>query len=236
MILLALFSQSAFGDIPDNVLSADSYRYREIEHPGNDHPVEVSFSESDSITSCLGYTIHSDRTDFWLLEIDYSGTAVNWQTLSSQNDYCTDEIDEVLHELDNGNSLSATGQYQNEQFTGLTILLNPQGNELWRRNDWYNDHTAFSSAIQTPDDNFLLAGWTGEETAPGIVETNILLAVLSSGGDQIVGTELVANGNQRACCVSVTNSKQVIVVGSVIQPGENDADIFFWKIDFNKLL
>lgn len=230
MILLALFSLSAIGDIPDNVLSADSYRYREIEHPGNDHPVEVNFSETDSITSCLGYTIHSDRTDFWLLEIDYSGTPLNRRTLSSLNNYCSDKINEVLLDLDNGNSLSATSQYQNEQTSGLTILLNRQGEELWRRNDWYNDHTAFSCAIQTPDGNFLLAGWTGEETAPGIVETNILLVVLSSDGDQIVGTELLANGNQKACCVSVTNSKQVIVVG------ENDADIFFWKIDFNKLL
>ncbi len=232
LIFLALFS--AYADIPDNVLSSPFCR--KIEHPGDDHLVKVTFSEADSVIICFGYSISSDNIDSWVLTINYSGEILDRQTLPSLSCYDVGGVTETFLKLENGNTLRAGSEYRNEQTTGLTVLLNPQGSELWRRNDWYNDHSSFSSAAVAPNGSFLLAGWTGEETAPGVVETNVLLAVINYDGTRIVGTELTAEGDQRAYRVSVTDSSHILVIGTAIQPGQNDADVFFQRLDFNELL
>ncbi|MCD4707698.1 MAG: hypothetical protein K8S62_08155 [Candidatus Sabulitectum sp.] len=235
LILLAFLSfSSVFADIPDNVLSSDSYC--EINHPGDNHLLNAVFSETDSVISCFGYTISGDDTHFWILTIDYSGAILNRQTIPSPENYNADEDNDFLLKLDNGNSLRTGNSSQDEQTTGLTVFLNRQGKELWRRNDWYNDHSSFSSAVLTPDNNFLLAGWTGNEITPGVMETNVLLAIVNYDGSRIVGTEILAEGNQRTYRALVTSSGQIIVVGTVIQSGENDADLFFLKLNISELL
>lgn len=235
LILLALFSfTSVFADIPDNVLSSDSYC--EIDHPGDDYLEDVIFSEADSVISCFGYTISGDNTDFWVLSIDFSGVILNRKTLPFLKYNDDNDITDTFLELDDGNALLTGREYRNEQITGLAVLLDPQCNEIWRRNDWYNDHSSFSTALLTPDSTFLLAGWTGEEIAPGVIETNVLLAIVDYDGSRIIGTELLADGDQMAHYVFVTGSRQVIVVGTVIQPGQNDTDAFFCSLNFKELL
>ena len=233
IILFALLLPSLRGDIPGHVLSSDSYR--EIEHPGDDYLLEVQFSQVDSIINCFGSTVNEDITDFWVLEIDCSGVTVSWQTIPSLENHCMDESSEFFLPLENGNSLFARSAFQNGQIVGVTALLNTLGDTLWRRTDWYNDHTAFSSALQTQDGSFLLGGWTGEEVSLGILETNALLALVSVDGNQITATELLARGNQHVQKIFITNSEQVVVIGTVIQPGRNCSDVFFWKIDLRKL-
>lgn len=146
-----------------------------------------------------------------------------------------DENSEFILPLENGNSLFAGSEYQNEQTAGITELVDTHGNTLWRRTDWYNDHSAFSSALQTQDGCFLVGGWTGEEVSPGVIEANALLALVSADGNQITATELLANGDQRVKKILITNSEHVVVIGTVIQPGRNCSDVFFWKIDLRKL-
>lgn len=233
ILLLALLLPSVYGDIPDHVLISDSYR--EIEHPGDDYLLEVQFSQLDSTINCFGYTIHENNTDFWVLEIHCSGFTINWQPSPSPEDNCMDESSEFFLPLENGNSLFAGSEYQNEQTAGITALLDTLGDTLWRRTDWYNDHTAFSSALQIQDGSFLVGGWTGEEVSLGIIETNALIALISADGNQITATELLANGDQHIKKIFITNSEHVVVIGTVIQPGKNCSDVFFWKIDLRKL-
>ncbi len=116
ILLLALLLPSLHGDIPDHVLSSDSYR--EIEHPGDDYPLEVQFSEVDSIINCFGYTINEGNTDFWVLEIRCSEFTINWQPRPSPEDNSMDESTEFFLPLENGNSLFTSSEYQNEQTAG----------------------------------------------------------------------------------------------------------------------
>ncbi len=146
-----------------------------------------------------------------------------------------DESTEFFLPLENGNSLFTSSEYQNEQTAGITELVDTLGNTLWKRIDWYNDHTAFSSALQTQDGSFLIGGWTGEEVILGIIETNALLVLVSSDGNQITATELLAPGDQYVEEIFLTNSEHVVVIGTVIQPGKECSDLFFWKVDLRKL-
>ncbi|MEA3265659.1 MAG: hypothetical protein U9P42_01770, partial [Candidatus Fermentibacteria bacterium] len=228
ILLLALILPSLYGDIPDHAMSSDSYR--EIEHSGDDHLLEVQFSVADSIFNCFGYTISEGNTDFWILEISCSGFTVNRQPCPSPEDNSMDESSEFILLLENGNSLFAGSEYQNEQTAGISELVDTLGNTLWKRTDWYNDHTAFSSALQTQDGSFLVGGWTGEEISPGVIETNALLALVSADGNQITATELLANGDQHVRKIYLTNSEHVVVIGTVIQPDKNCSNVFFWKI------
>jgi len=233
MMVVLFLLLALLGDIPDHVLSSDSYR--EIEHPGDDYLLEVQFSQVDSIINCYGYTIKEGITDFWVLEIHCSGLAINRQSRPSPEKCSMDENSELFLPLENGNILFAGSEYQNEQIVGVTSLLDTLGNPLWKRADWYNDHTLFSSAIQTQDSSFLVGGWTGEEISLGVIETNALLALVSAAGNQITATELLANGDQRVEKILITDSEHVVVIGTVIQPGRNCSDIFFWKIDLCEL-
>ncbi len=233
ILLLTLLLPSVYGDIPDHVLSSDSYR--EIEYPGDDCLLEVQFSRADSIFNCFGYTINEGITDFWVIEINCSGVVISRQPRSSPEDFGVDESTEFLLPLENGSSLFAGSECLNEQTIGITELVDTLGNTLWRRTDWYNDHTAFSSALQTEDGSFLVGGWTGEEISLGAIETNALLVLVSSDGNQITATELLAHGDQYVEKIALTNSEYVVVIGTVIQPGMECSDVFFWKIDLRKL-
>ncbi len=383
------------GDIPDNVL--DSGVYEVMEHNGDDHLIDVSFSEADSVTSCFGYTVTGNSTDFWVLTIDYSGVAIDRQVLNIQHDNPGDWISGVFLEsgllliidgestpcalpdfllvdlLNPGNSshsvlqaevasdeiltllslekcpegqlmvagtrwspeddhtlfviklgyegtllwetplvencesqfiraslemmsdggcivtynldcfssshipifrLGSDGQILwhkslqvNSEFVagisgflelgdgrilctgtvddmgqmafrGFSVCLDSLGEELWRRIDWYNDHTLFRSAGITPQDDFLITGWTGVEGSYPleVVDIDVLLAVLKNDGSRIIGTELCAEGDQKAHSVFLTESGQIIVAGTEVQPGKEEADLFFWKFDFEELL
>ncbi len=69
-----------------------------------------------------------------------------------------------------------------------------------------------------------------------VVDIDVLLAVLRNDGSRIIGTELCAEGDQKAHSVFLTESGQIIVTGTEVQPGQEEADLFFWKFDFEELL
>ncbi len=395
LLLLALISiYPVLGDIPDNVI--DSGVYEVMEHIGDDNLIDVTFSEADSVTSCFGYTVSGDNTDFWVLTIDYFGVPVDRQELyvlqdnpiewisavflepgllliieggyspgsfpdcftidlmnpdSSRHTVLPVEIspDEILSltslekcsegsllaagtrwsqedghamfviklgydgtilwetplvenseeqfirasleimsdggcmlsynedcfpssfipicrlgsdgqilwqmslqvncefvagisgflELDDGNII-CTGTVDDMRqmaYRGLTVCLDPQGEELWRRIDWYLDHTLFRSVSITPENGIIIAGWIGEEgNFPlEVVGSDILLAIMENDGSRISCTELYAEGDQMTHSVFLTESGQIIVTGTEVQPGKGESDVFFWKIGFEEV-
>lgn len=85
LLLIALVSvYPVLGNIPDNVL--DSGIYEVMEYIGDDYLIDVTFSEENSVTSCFGYTVSGENTDFWILTIDYSGIPVDRQMLNISHD------------------------------------------------------------------------------------------------------------------------------------------------------
>ena len=133
--------------------------------------------------------------------------------------------------LDDGNTLYTCGEYGNEHVVAITRLLDPKGNEVWERYDWYNDRTTFTSAAVTPAGDFLMAGWTGEELS----DTNVLLAVISRDGCHIVGTEILIEDDQTVHAVILTETGQVIVTGLTSQPDGEETDVFFLRLGLNEL-
>ncbi len=111
------------GDIPDTVL--DSGIYEVMEHNGDDHLIDVSFSEADSITRCFGYTVTGNSTDFWVLTIDYSGVTIDRQVLNIQHDTPGDWISGVF--LESGLLLIIDGESTLGALTDFLLvdLLNP---------------------------------------------------------------------------------------------------------------
>ncbi len=396
LILLTLISiYTVLADIPDNVF--DSGIYEVMEYIGDDHLIDVTFSEADGVTSCFGYTVSGDSTDFWVLTIDYSGIPIDREELCIRENNPVDWIsgvflesgllliiegghtpgsfpdifaidllnpdnnrdtvlpveispDEILtllslekcsegrllaagtrwtpedghtlfviklgydgtilwetplvensekqftraslesmsdggcllsFDLDcfqsssipicrlgsdgqilwhkplqvdcefiaglsgflelNDGSILCTGTVDDMRhmaFRGFTACLDSSGEELWRRIDWYLDHTSFLSARITPQDHFLITGWTGEEGdfSLELVDTDVLLVIMSNDGSRIIGTELSAEGDQKTHSVFLTESGQIIVTGTEIQPGKEEADIFLWRLGFEGLL
>ncbi|MCD4702292.1 MAG: hypothetical protein K8S24_10595 [Candidatus Aegiribacteria sp.] len=394
MLIILFLIYPVMADIPDNVF--DSGIYEVMEHIGDDCLIDVTFSEADSVTSCFGYSVSADSTDFWVLTVDYSGIPIDRQELCIRQDnpenwirgiflkpgllliikgeytpgsfpefhsidlsnldnsrhsaipveINTDEIlilmslkkcpdgrllaagtrcspedghtlfvmkleyegtilwetplvenyeeqfsqaslevmsdggcilsydqdcfplssipicrlgsdgqilwhrslqvdNELIAglsgfiELDN-ESILCTGTVEcmrQMAFRGFTVCLDSLGEEIWRRIDWYRDHTLFRSARITPQGDFLITACTGEEGDYPLeaVNTDVLLVIMENDGSRIIGTELSAEGDQKVHAVFLTESGQIIVTGTEVQPGKDEADVFFWKLDFEEI-
>ncbi len=144
-----------------------------------------------------------------------------------------------FRELDNGNIIctGTVDEMGQMAYRGLTVCLDSGGSELWRRIDWYLDHTLFRCAGITPQGDLLISGWTGEEgNYPlEVVNSDVLLVIMNNDGSRIIGTELPVEGDQMTNSVFITESGQVIVTGTGVQSGDEESDVFFLKIDFEEL-
>lgn len=146
-----------------------------------------------------------------------------------------------FQELDDGSilctgTLDHLGRYLTSK--GFSACLDSQGEELWRRTDWYGDNTSFRSSAFTTQDGTLIAGFISMRHGDGCqpqLDFNILLATMADDGSRITGTELFAEGDQIIHSVFVTESGQIIVTGTDTQPGKEEANIFFRRLDITEL-
>ncbi len=84
--------------MPDNVLESGIYAV--LEHIGDDNLIDVTYSESDSVTSCFGYTVSDESTKFWILSLNHSGIPVDRQMLNILHDDPADWISGAFSEPD----------------------------------------------------------------------------------------------------------------------------------------
>lgn len=146
-----------------------------------------------------------------------------------------------FQELDDGSILCAGTQDQWGRYLtskGFSACIDSQGEELWRRTDWYGDNTLFRSSASTTQDGTLISGWISMRHGDGFqpqLDFNILLATMADDGSYITGTELVSEGDQKMHSVFVTESGQIIITGTDTQPGEEEANIFFRRLSIREL-
>ncbi len=383
--------QPVLADVPDNVINSGIHEI--IQHAGDDSLIDVIFSETDSVTSCFGYTVSGGIRKYWVLDLDYSGAvlhreqisfhlndSVHWtrgvflkpellliiqgelqpgsspqlslidlrdpessSTVSVPFELDSDEsliiravensseewvtvagtrwlpgsgaslfvsrlgqdgsilwetsviensesrfvhvilenlndsgcmlsyeydwnppsfiplcrlgtngsilwqkslpVDDMsitgfsdFQELEDGSilctgTLDHLGRYLTSK--GFSACLDPHGEELWRRIDWYGDNTSFRSSASTTHDGTIIAGLISMRHGDGCwprLDINNLLATMADDGSRIIGTEFIAEGNQIIHSVFVTESSQIIVTGTDTQPGKGEANIFFSQI------
>lgn len=138
-------------------------------------------------------------------------------------------------ELDNGNILcsggfdKAGGRFA---YRGILVCLDSSGEELWRREDWYNDHTSFVSAEPVPGSGFMLTGWTGVEGDYEfeIVDMDVLITKLDSTGESIIGFLIEEPGDQNPRFVYEMGEGEFFVVGEHTPDGSDESDIFLGRV------
>lgn len=136
-------------------------------------------------------------------------------------------------ELDNGNIL-CTGGFDHVggqiAYQGILVCLDPSGEELWRREDWYQDHTSFVSAEPVPGGGFMLTGWTGMEDyyAFEVMDMDVLIAKIDTEG--ITGFLIEEPGDQKPHSVYEISEGEYFITGEVISEGAEESDIFLGRI------
>lgn len=98
---------------------------------------------------------------------------------------------------------------------GFTVYLDPSGNELWRRVDWYLDRTSLTAVQEFGPASLLLSGWTGfsGEFPFDASETDVLLAQLDTERDMLTGCLVSGEGSQRPHSVFPTGDGEFTVIG-----------------------
>lgn len=188
----------------------------------------------------LSYEYDGDSPPFIPLCRLGSDGSILWQkSLSVDDGFLAGFSD--FQELEDGSILCTGTQDQFGRYLiskGFSACLDSHGEELWRRTDWYGDNTSFRSSASTTQDGTLVAGFISMQQGDGCqqqLDFNILLATMADDGSRITGTELFAEGDQIIHSVFVTESGQIIVTGSDTQPGKEEANTFFRRLDVAEL-
>lgn len=136
-------------------------------------------------------------------------------------------------ETEEGNIILA-GSYDPivpDAFRGLTVCLDPTGRELWRRTDWYLDHTSFTLIFDSNEQRLALAGWTGlaGEYMMDVHDSDVLIALLQPEEDRIRGYRVEADGDQRPFAVYPLGEGEFIVLGEHVPEGSSETRVFFGR-------
>ncbi len=102
-----------------------------------------------------------------------------------------------------------------ESVHGMLILLGPDGDEVWRAEPWYLDHSALHAALPAGRRTLLLCGWMAM-SGPNITEVgerDVLLASLDPESMELTGARLEAAGQQVPGVVVPCDDGAVVVLG-----------------------
>jgi hypothetical protein len=138
-------------------------------------------------------------------------------------------------ELDNGNILcsggfdKAGGRFG---YQGILVCLDSSGEELWRREGWYQDHTSFVSAEPVPGGSFMLTGWTGVvgDYEFEIIDMDVLIAKLDAASESITGFLIEEPGDQKPYFACAISEEEFIITGEHTPDGSDESDIFFGRV------
>lgn len=138
-------------------------------------------------------------------------------------------------ELDNGNILCSGGFDKTGgrfAYRGILVCLDSSGEEVWRREDWYQDHTSFVSAEPVPEGGLMLTGWTGVEGDYEfeIIDMDVLIANLDATGESIIGFLIEEHGDQNPRFVYEMGEGEYFIVGEHTPDGSDESDIFLGRV------
>lgn len=138
-------------------------------------------------------------------------------------------------ELDNGNILCLGGFDKLGgwfAYRGILVCLDSSGDELWRREDWYQDHTSFISAEPARGGSIMLTGWTGVvgDYEFEIIDMDVLIAKLDAAGESIIGFLIEEPGDQNPRFVYEMDDGEFFVVGEQTADGSDESDIFLGRV------
>ena len=139
-----------------------------------------------------------------------------------------------FQEMPNGN-IVCTGSYDplvSDGFRGFTACLDSSGEELWRRTDWYLDHSSFTEVINAGDTRITLAGWMGiaGQRMLEVMYSDVLIALLRPNQDRIVGIGVEAEGDQTPRAVYPLEEGGFIVIGEHVPSNSSKTDIFLGRV------
>lgn len=119
-----------------------------------------------------------------------------------------------------------------DAFRGLTVCLDPSGGEMWRRTDWYLDHTSFSLVFDSDHDRLALAGWAGlaGDYMMDVHDLDVLIALLQPEEDRIQGYRVEADGDQRPKAVYPLDGGGFIVIGEHVPESSSESRVFFGRV------
>ena len=157
----------------------------------------------------------------------------SWKTFVELDCEFTAVVNDFL-ELENGDILCAGtfDQLGTMTLRGILVLFDPALEEIWKRIDWYNDYTEFTSLELTEENKILCAGWTGT-SAQNIFQAedmNVLFAFVDAPGNSIYAIEIEEEGNQRPCAVFEGGFGEYFVLGECSPEGGGDSDVFFGRV------
>ncbi len=241
-ILLLTISISV-ADIPDITLSWDTFLIIEIdsiESITDFFLPDSVYPQNEVITPLINgaYLACSVKTTSINDEIHISKFNQNGQEIWNKNISIDSagnlEINSVI-ELEN-NSILITGTSNGLNSYGVNVCLDSSGDELWQRTDWYLDFTSFQNALEKPNENYLITGWTASENeetfSPG--EMNILLVEINDNGELITGIEIQnSTGSQQPLFTFSINDK-IIIIGKNILPESDKTEFFLGIIKFQE--
>lgn len=157
---------------------------------------------------------------------------VAWEILIRFDTGFGEGINSML-ELEDG-SIVCAGSFRHSfemAERGFMVCLDPSGNELWRRVDWYLDHTSLTAVQEVGPASLLLSGWTGfaGECPSDAGETDVLLAQLDTGRDRLTGCLVSGEGSQRPHSVFSTGDGGFTVIGEHAGEDGEGSDIFIGR-------
>lgn len=175
----------------------------------------------DSLGSGIStYRLSSEGESTWssVLELD-------WEFHASINDFI---------EMANGNII-CTGSCDpmtSDGYRGITVCLDPSGQELWRRIDWYLDHASFTECIDSDRSVVALAGWTGlqKDYMLDVYNSDVLIALLNIEQDRIIGFRVRREGDQRPAIVHPSGEGGMIVVGENTTEDSTESQLFLGRV------
>ncbi len=204
------------------------YEYLQLEDTTleilSDGSYVLSFEEDAFVSGVAVARFDSHGNEAWktFVELDCEFTAV-------VNDFL---------ELASGDILCAGVYDQLGTMTlrGVLVLFDPALGEVWKRIDWYNDYTEFTSVQLTEEDAILCAGWTGEGTQNVFQaeDMNVLLSFVDPRGNSIYSFEIEEEGDQRPCTVFEGGFGEYFVLGQHSPEGGGDWDVFFGRVLLNR--
>ncbi len=169
----------------------------------------------------------------FIYRLDADGREV-WRSSIELDCECYTDFSDFT-ELDNGNILCTGGFEQaggQMAYRGMVVCLDPSGHELWRREDWYQDHTMFVSAEPLPGGSSMLTGWTGTEGdyVFEIMDMDVLIAEIDAEEESITGFLIEEPGDQKPRFVYAMSEGELFIIGEHTPDGNDESDIFLGRL------
>lgn len=175
---------------------------------------------------CILSVSDSDTAELRVYRLDGNGQVL-WSRVIEQDAGVTAELTDIM-ELEDGGFLciGTVTQSSTLQYRGLLVSIDSSGEELWRRVDWYQDHTSFQSAAILPDGNYLVLGWTAVESDFGVLDSDVLLVEIDCSGSTATGMQVEYPGNQKPLFMLCQDGNEITVAGENTAPGESLSTVF----------